>query len=87
MTDKDNYTLLHLERFIDRVTIAMKEFIKPMNIKESEEMKTYIKDVVASIDNVILVATMSKGNKSARGWLLNQQKNLLKCLKARRNKK
>ena len=38
MTDKDNATLLHLERFIDRVTIAMKEFIKPMNIKESEDL-------------------------------------------------
>lgn len=82
MTDKDNYTFLHLERFIDRVTIAMKEFIKPMNIKESEEMNTYIKDVVASIDNVILVATMSKGNKERERLVAESTEEFIKMLES-----
>lgn len=82
MTDKDNATLLHLERFIDRVTIAMKEFIKPMNIKESEEMKTYIKDVVASIDNVILVARMSKGNKERERLVAESTEEFIKMLES-----
>lgn len=82
MTDKDNATLLHLEQFIDRVTIAMKEFIKPMNIKESEEMKTYIKDVVASIDNVILVATMSKGNKERERLVAESTEEFIKMLES-----
>ena len=55
----------HMRIFVQRITFAMKDFVKPLNPADGEEEMKYIRDVIESVDNVVATALMVKENPEA----------------------
>lgn len=50
---------------MNRVTEAMKDFVKPLNPADGEEEMKYIRSVIESVDNVVATALMVKDDPEA----------------------
>lgn len=55
----------HMRAFVNRVTEAMKDFVKPLNPADGEEEMKYIRSVIESVDNVVATALMVKDDPEA----------------------
>lgn len=55
----------HMRVFVNRVTGAMKDFVKPLNPADGEEEMKYIRSVIESVDNVVATALMVKDDPEA----------------------
>lgn len=55
----------HIRVFLNRVTEAMKDFVKPLNPADGEEEMKYIRSVIESIDNVVATTLMVKDDPAA----------------------
>ena len=55
----------HMRIFVQRITFAMKDFVKPLNPADGEEEMKYIRDVIEAVDNVVATALMVKEDPEA----------------------
>lgn len=56
----------HMQQFVHAVTDAMREFIRPLDPSDGPEEMAYIRRVIESIDNVVLVALMHENDEAAK---------------------
>lgn len=59
----------HMRVFVNRVTEAMKDFVKPLNPADGEEEMKYIRSVIESVDNVVATALMVKDDPEAMAMM------------------
>lgn len=70
----------HVRMFVHRITLAMKDFVKPLNPADGEEEMKYIRSVMESVDNVVLTALMMKGDAEAEEKVKASTEKMLKQL-------
>lgn len=55
----------HLGEFIARLSYALRDFVTPLDPTEGPDEMAYIRRVMDTVDNVVLVATLRENDKQS----------------------